>query len=115
MKKILEVLQYGENDIRFNTDVKNVEREFPELLTTISFNMATRLWGGNETAVLAMIRILAMADLSLSVNRKEMLRQLDLNSSLLAKSMQEARKDVEKRGGKILVVPPVGGSSKMKS
>lgn len=36
--------------------------------------MVTRLWGGNETAVLAMIRALAIADLAVSVNRKQMER-----------------------------------------
>ena len=48
MKKILEVLQYGETDFRFNTDIDPVKnpKVIPDILTGITFSMATRLWGG---------------------------------------------------------------------
>ena len=115
MKKILEVLQYGENDIRFNTDIKNVRETLQSLLPVIALNMATRLWGGNEAAVLAVIRVLAVADLSLSVNRKEMIRHFDEDSLALWNNMMEAKKEFEKKGGKIAFFPPSVKPSGIKS
>lgn len=86
MKKILEVLQYGEHDIRFNTDL-DVSKN-PEILSEIMFDtaicMVTKLWGGNEQSVLAAIRVLSIADLGVSVNRKQMIKELDLHSKELA-------------------------------
>ena len=88
MKKILEVLQYGDIDIRFNTDLDPLKHPnvIPDVITRTSFAMTTRLWGGNEMAVLAMIRALAVADLAVCVNRKEMVRHLDEDSEALARS-----------------------------
>ena len=106
MKKVLEILQYGDMDIRFDTDIKITERDITELLPKISFNMATRLWGGNEQTVLAVIRLLAIADLSLCSNREFLIRQMDENSEMLARSMQEARKQFVEGGGKIIQFPP---------
>ena len=85
MKKILEVLQYGDIDIRFNTDLDPIKHPnvIPDVITRTSFAMTTRLWGGNERAVLAMIRALAVADLAVCVNRKEMVRHLDEDSEAL--------------------------------
>ena len=108
MKQLLEVLQYGENEIRFNTDL-NVEKNpevLMEILPMIMLSMATKLWGGNETSVLAAIRTLSIADLALSVNRKEMIRQLDQESETWAKIMKEAKEEFEKRGGKVLTFGP---------
>ncbi len=117
MKKILEVLQYGDMDIRFNTDIDPVRN--PEIIldtiAKVTFSMMTKLWGGNEQAVLAMIRALAIADLSLSVNRKEMIRYLDDSSRMIVKSLAEARKEFEKRGGKIMTFGPEVMPGKMKS
>lgn len=106
MKKVLEILQYGDMDIRFDTDIKITEQNITDLLPKISFSMATRLWGGNEQAVLAIIRLLAIADLSLCSNREYMIRQMDEESEMLARSMQQARKQFEERGGKIIQFPP---------
>ena len=108
MKKILEVLQYGDLDIRFNTDI-NVLKDpdiIPEIISRTSFAMTTKLWGGNERDVLAMIRALSIADLGVSVNRKEMVRYLDQSSEMLARSFMEARKEFQKNGGLINVFPP---------
>ena len=79
MKKILEVLQYGDIDIRFNTDFDPVKNPnvIPDVISRTAFAMVTRLWGGNEMAVLAMIRALAIADLAVSVNRKQMIRDYE--------------------------------------
>ena len=103
MKKILEVLRYGENDIRFRTDIdplKNPE-VIHETVTELALAMMTTLWGGNEQAVLAMIRSLAIADLGVSVNRSQMIGFLDEASASLELSLHEARKAYEKSGGRI--------------
>ena len=108
MKKILEVLRYGENDIRFRTDIDPLKD--PEVIhqtvTELAIAMTTTLWGGNEQAVLAMIRSLAIADLGVSVNRSQMIGFLDEASESLEISLREAREAFEKSGGKIEVFGP---------
>ena len=108
MKKILEVLRYGENDIRFNTDIDPLKD--PEIIhqtvTELAMAMMTTLWGGNEQAVLAMIRALAISDLSVSVNRCQMVGFLNEASAILQESLQEARKAFEESGGKVMVFGP---------
>ena len=108
MKKILEVLRYGEHDIRFNTDF-DVHKD-PEAAMQIAFDcaisMATRLWGGNEDSVLAMLRAVTIADLALSVNREEMVRILDHDSKSLAKVLLMAKKEFEHQGGKVHTFMP---------
>ena len=108
MKKILEVLRYGENDIRFHTDLD--PRKDPDIINQtvveVAMAMMTTLWGGNEQAVLAMIRALSIADLGVSVNRRQMISFLDDASESLAASLNEARKAFEKSGGKCTVFGP---------
>ncbi len=108
MKKILEVLQYGDFDIRFKTDLDPIK--FPETIAAlppaVAFSMATKLWGGNENAVLSVIRALAVADLSLCFNRKQMLKFLEEDSAFLAMSMKEAQKEFERNGGKVKTFAP---------
>ena len=108
MKKILEVLRYGENDIRFHTDLD--PKKDPEIINQtvveVAMAMMTTLWGGNETAVLAMIRALSIADLGVSVNRRQMVSFLNEASESLAASLHEARKTFEKSGGKVSVFAP---------
>ena len=108
MKKILEVLWYGENDLRFNTDLDQAQLEkiIPSLATSALFTMLTKLWGGKESIVLAVIRALTVADLAASSNRKEMLKQLDQYSLALVKIVQEARREFEKNGGKVITFGP---------
>ena len=117
MEKILKVLRYGEFDIRFNTDIDPLKSPvvIPDLISRVSFTMATKLWGGNEQAVLAVIRSLAIADLGLAVNRKEMLRWLGSQSELVASALDHAKKDFEKDGGKVMVFGPGIMPGKMKS
>lgn len=108
MKKILEVLQYGEMDIRFNTDIdvnKNPEVVL-DIVSKVAFSMATKLWGGNELSVLAMIRALSIADLALSVNRKEMIKELDRSSETMARTMKMAAEEFRRNGGKLLTFGP---------
>ena len=108
MKKILEVLQYGDFDIRFNTDMDALENPdvVPDVISRIAIAMTSSLWGGNEMNVLAMVRALAVADLAVSVNREEMISYLDESSGMLARSFAEAKEMFEKHGGKITVFPP---------
>jgi hypothetical protein len=98
MKKILEVLRNGENDIRFHTDLD--PRKDPDIINQtvveVAMAMMTTLWGGNETAVLAMIRALSIADLGVSVNRRQMISFLDDASESLAASLNEAAKPSKK-------------------
>ena len=108
MKKILEVLRYGENDIRFRTDIDPLKDPdvIHETVIEVAMAMMTTLWGGNEQAVLAMIRALSIADLGVSVNRRQMVGFLDEASETLAASLQDARKAFEKAGGKVTLFAP---------
>ena len=117
MKKILEILQYGETDIRFKTDLKPTAHQdvIPNLIGAVSFSMMTSLWGGNELDVLAVIRALAIADLAICVNRKEMVRSLDKDSEMFARLLDEARREFNKNGGKAVVVPPYVNPPKTRS
>ena len=108
MKKILDVLRNVENDIRCHTD--RDPRKDPDIINKtvveVAMAMRTTLWGGNEQAVLAMIRALSIADLGVSVNRRQMVSFLDDASESLAASLNEARKAFEKSGGKCAVFGP---------
>lgn len=116
MKKILEVLSYGPGDIRFKTDFHPPvgETTLQDLLFGAMHSMSTRLWGGDETSVLAMIRILAVADLALSVNRKDMIRFLDKESEVMAEIFGETLEEMV-RQGKAAVFPPDIQPSSIKS
>ena len=99
MKKILEVLRYGENDIRFHTDID--PKKDPEIINQtvveVAMAMMTTLWGGNEQAVLAMIRALSIADLGVSVKPPpdDLLprRRLGIAGRLPQRSPQGLRKE----------------------
>lgn len=99
MKKILEVLQFGDMEIKFNTDIDVLND--PSIVSNVVINsaltMMTTLWGGNELSVLAMLRALTIADLALSVNRKEMIQWLDDESAALCRTLQEAKKEFERQ------------------
>ena len=107
MKKILEVLQYGDHDIRFNTDMKfKSDQDVINLIGSVSLAMMTTLWGGNELMVLGAIRSLAVADLAVSVNRKEMVQKLDQQSEMIAKILMDTKREMEKRGAKFISFGP---------
>lgn len=107
-KTILKVVRHGENDIRFETDANPLQNpnEIHETVIEVAMAMVTTLWGGNEQAVLAMIRALAIADLGVSVNREQMVGFLDEASKNLADSMFQARQEFEKSGGQVMVFAP---------
>jgi len=115
MKKLLEVLQDGNGEIRFDTDV-DVMKDFSivhETTLRAMLSMTTKLWGGNELSVLAILRALAIADLSVSVNRKDMIMNLDYASEHYGKVFQEIRHDLVKEGKAVIFEP--GVKPKMKS
>ena len=101
-------LRCPEMDIRFNTDIdvnKNPEAVL-DIVSNVAFSMATKLWGGNELSVLAMIRALSIADLALSVNRKEMIKELDRSSETMARTMKMAAEEFRRNGGKLMTFGP---------
>ena len=108
MKKILEVLQFGDMGIKFNTDIDVLND--PSIVSNVVINsaltMMTTLWGGNELSGLAMLRALTIADLALSVNRKEMIQWLDDESAALCRTLQEDKKEFERQGGSVTTFPP---------
>ncbi len=108
MKKILEILQYGDTDIRFRTDLKPTQNPdvIPALISSVSFAFMTSLWGGNEQDVIAVIRALTIADLAVSVNRKDMIKMMDQDSKMFAEALQEARREFERNGGKVVRFAP---------
>ena len=60
MKKILEVLETSSGELKFHTDV-DVKRNPAAVMDVASsavFTMATKLWGGQEDSVIAVIRAL---------------------------------------------------------
>jgi len=100
MKKILEVLQYGDHDIRFNTDLevdKNPEIVL-DLIPMIMFSMTTSLRGVKESNVIAVIRSLSVADFTLCTNREEMIKMLDHHSKILQNVFLNVTKDLENKG-----------------
>lgn len=109
MKKILEVLQYGEADIRFNTDIEIMKR--PELASEIAawtlFAMVTKLWGGNEQSVIAMIRALAIADIAASINPDEMAEMLLEAGKDLRCCLDDANRMAHENGIKIVTFNPL--------
>lgn len=100
MKKVIEVLQYSDTDIRFNTDIDATKDPaiVHEIAVKAAIAMVTKLWGGNELSVLAMIRALSIADLAVSVNRKEMVGKLDEGSKYIADCLMEAKRMAVKHG-----------------
>ena len=117
MKKVLEILQYGDTDIRFNTDLKLTEHpdSIPPLIGAFSFSMMTTLWGGNEMDIMAVIRALAIADLAVTGNRKELIRAMDEDSEMFAEIIKETRREYEKMGGRVITFPAEIMPSKTRS
>ena len=111
MKKILEVLEYGKLEVRFNTDIDDAyAMKDPDYMPHIIFNsaycMTTKLWGGNELSVLAMIRLLAITSLAVCDNREEVLEHLAHDSKELARVMKEGKEKAREEGIEIIEYPP---------
>lgn len=104
MKKILEVLQCSNGELRFNTDVdviKNPESVI-DITDMVIFTMARKLWGGNEHSVIAMIRALFIADMALSPNRNSICKNLTEESKVMYEIFQKSISQC----GKVQTFPP---------
>lgn len=116
MKRIIEVLDYGDDDIRFNTDL-DVARNpqiIMDLIPRLMFAMSSSLIGEREVNVFAAIRSLISADMAISNNRKEMIRMLDEQTKILSKIFLESIKAMQK-AGKAAVIPVGTLAAKMAS
>jgi hypothetical protein len=107
MKKILEVLQYGDGELRFNTDldVKKNPMAIMDLTVAAMFSMATKLWGGNEQTVIAVIRSLFVADMAISTDRKTMLKGLGKEAEQMGDEFMKMMKTLQDQG-KAMPFPP---------
>ena len=107
MKKILEVLQYGEGELRFNTDLDLQKDPMAIMDLTVSamFSMATKLWGGNEQTVIAIIRSLFVADMAISTDRKTVLKGLGYEAEKMGDEFIKMMKTLQDQG-KAMSFPP---------
>ena len=100
MKKILEVLQYGEGELRFNTDL-DLQKD-PMAIMALTFNamlsMATNSWGGNEQTIIAVIRSLFVADMAISTDRKTMLKGLGKEAEQMGDEFMKMMKTLQDQG-----------------
>ena len=113
MKKILEVLQCEDGQLKFNTDL-NVHKnpmEIMDLTASAMFSMATRLWGGNEQTVIAVIRALFVADMAISVDRKAVLKGLGKESEHMGEMFMKMVKELQDRGEAMSFPPGVPAPS----
>ena len=107
MKKILEVLQNEYGELRLSTDL-NVQKEpmaIMDLTISAMFSMATKLWGGNEQTVIAVIRSLFVADMAISTNRKIVLKWLGQEADKMGEEFMKMMKELQ-RQGKGMSFPP---------
>ena len=116
MKKIIEVLDYGDNGIRFNTDLDATKNPkiILDLIPRLMLSMSSSLIGKNEINVFAAIRSLIAADLAISNNRKEMIKMLDEQTNTLSKSFRDTIETMQKQG-KATIIPSGNIASKMTS
>ena len=117
MKKILEVLQYGEGELRFNTDLDLQKDPMAIMDLTVSamLSMATKLWGGNEQTVIAVIRALFVADMAISVDRKIVLKGLGREAEQMGELFMNMMNELQSLGKAMTFPPGVLASSKNKN
>lgn len=98
------LLQCGNGELRFDTDVDVIKD--PESIIDITgmaiYTMATKLWGGNEHSVVAMIRALFMADMALSPDRDVISKGLTRESKVMCEIFQKSILQC----GKVHTFPP---------
>lgn len=113
MRKLIEVFEKDNCEICFKTDLKMTDiSELPILAGRVAFSMMTRLWGGNEEIILAVIRNLAIADLAVCYNRKEIISFLDKASSETSMLLKETLEDMRKHGCQFTEYAPGVGPQK---
>ena len=107
MKKILEVLQNAEGELKFNTDL-DMQKDplaIMDLTVNAMFSMATKLWGGNEQTVIAVIRSLFVADMAISTDRKTVLKGLGYEAEKMGDEFIKMMKTLQDQG-KAMSFPP---------
>lgn len=100
MRKILEVLQSSTGELTFDTDI-DVEKDptaVMDIMSSAMFCMATKLWGGNEHSVIAMIRALFVADMAISADREVVGKGLVQEAAHMGKLFNDMMGAMEKRG-----------------
>lgn len=100
MRKILEVLQSSTGELTFDTDI-DVEMDptaVMDIMGSAIFCMATKLWGGNEGSVTAMIRALFVADMAISSDRDIVMKGLMQEAAQMGKLFNEMMEDLEEKG-----------------
>ena len=107
MKKILEVIQCDDGQVLFNTDldVRKNPMVLMDLTARAMFSMATKLWGGNEKTVIAVIRALFVADMAISVDRKIVLKGLGQESETMGEEFMKMMTELQAQG-KAMTFPP---------
>ena len=109
MKKILEVIQCRDDGLRFNTDLdlQDDMMAVMDLAVNAMFSMATKLWGGNEQTLIAVIRALFVADMAICVNRRAVLKGLGEESERMGKQFTKMMKELEAQGKAMSFAPGV--------
>jgi prophage DNA circulation protein len=120
MRKVLEVLQSSTGEITFDTDI-DVEKDPSALLDIMSsaiFCMATKLWGGNEHSVVAVIRALFVSDMAISTDRETIMNGLAQEAVHMGKLFNDMMEVFEAKG-KVQSfgpgIPRPGSASKRKN
>lgn len=100
MRKILEVLQSSTGELTFDTDI-DVEKDptaVMDIMSSAMFCMATKLWGGNEHSVIAVIRSLFVADMAISADRDIVSKGLVQEAAHMGKLFDDMMGAMEKKG-----------------
>ena len=100
MRKILEVLQSSTGELTFNTDV-DVEKDATvvmDIMSSAMFCMATKLWGGNEQSVIAVIRALFIADMAISADGEFIMKGIMKEAAHMGKLFNDMMAAMEARG-----------------
>ena len=69
-----------------------------DLTVAAMFSMATKLWGGNEQTVIAVIRSLFVADMAISTDRKTMLKGLGKEAEQMGDEFMKKMKTLQDQG-----------------
>ena len=87
MKRILEVLQCSDGELKFNSeiDVDSDPTVVMDIMSSAMFCMATKLLGEKENSVVAMIRALFVADMAISLDRDIILKGLSKEAAHMGK------------------------------
>ena len=100
MKKILEVLECSNGELKFYTDVdvKKNPTAVMDVASSAVFTMATKLWGGQEDSVIAVIRALFVADMTLSVDRNVIMQGLGQEAERMSEVFNDMMNQLVKAG-----------------